>query len=81
MIEINQRDRQAMNAFLQDMVRIPSYSTQEGAMAERLAAEMREVGFHDTVLKVNNEGRLTYKNGTDYPYSPIHYEKFISPHC
>jgi putative selenium metabolism hydrolase len=36
-----------MTSFLQDMVRIPSYSTQEGQMAERLAAEMREVGFRD----------------------------------
>jgi putative selenium metabolism hydrolase len=47
MFELSQRDRQAMTSFLQDMVRIPSYSTQEGQMAERLAAEMREVGFRD----------------------------------
>jgi putative selenium metabolism hydrolase len=47
MFELSQRDQQAMTSFLQDMVRIPSYSTQEGEMAERLAAEMREVGFRD----------------------------------
>jgi putative selenium metabolism hydrolase len=47
MFELSQRDRQAITSFLQDMVRIPSYSTQEGQMAERLAAEMREVGFRD----------------------------------
>ena len=47
MFELGQRDREAMVAFLQDMVRIPSYSTQEKALAERLAAEMRQVGFRD----------------------------------
>ncbi len=47
MFELRAQDRQAMIAFLQDMVRIPSYSTQEGAMAERLMAEMSRVGFED----------------------------------
>jgi putative selenium metabolism hydrolase len=36
-----------MIAFLQDMISIPSYSTQEGEMAQRLAAEMKAVGFRD----------------------------------
>ena len=31
-----------------------------------------EIVFHDTLVKVYNDGQLTYKNGTDYPYSPIH---------
>lgn len=37
----------AMRVFLQDMVRIPSLSTHEGALAQRLAEEMRAVGFSD----------------------------------
>jgi putative selenium metabolism hydrolase len=65
MIELNQRDRQAMTAFLQDMVRIPSYSTKEGAMAERLAAEMREVGFRDVRVDAigNVIGRIGVGSG------------------
>ncbi|MBN1934888.1 MAG: YgeY family selenium metabolism-linked hydrolase [Anaerolineae bacterium] len=47
MFELNAQDKQAMIAFLQDMVRIPSYSTQERAMAERLMAEMSRIGFQD----------------------------------
>jgi putative selenium metabolism hydrolase len=47
MFELDQRDIRAMTAFLQDMIRIPSYSGQEKEMAERLAAEMEQVGFRD----------------------------------
>ena len=47
MFELPSQDRQALTSFLQDMVRIPSPSSQEGAMAERLAAEMRAVGFDE----------------------------------
>jgi putative selenium metabolism hydrolase len=47
MFELPPHDRQALTSFLQDMVRIPSLSSQEGAMAERLAAEMRAVGFDE----------------------------------
>jgi putative selenium metabolism hydrolase len=36
---------EAMARFLQELVRIPSLSTQEGAVASRLAEEMRRVGF------------------------------------
>jgi putative selenium metabolism hydrolase len=38
---------EAMAGFLQDLVRIPSLSTQEEAVAKRLADEMRHVGFED----------------------------------
>jgi putative selenium metabolism hydrolase len=38
---------EAMAKFLQDLVRIPSLSTQEGALALRLAQEMRIVGFEE----------------------------------
>jgi putative selenium metabolism hydrolase len=36
---------EAMVGFLQDLVRIPSLSTHEGAVASRLAEEMQRVGF------------------------------------
>jgi putative selenium metabolism hydrolase len=36
-----------MAGFLQDLVRIPSLSTQEEAVAKRLTDEMRRVGFED----------------------------------
>jgi putative selenium metabolism hydrolase len=38
---------EAMAKFLQDLVRIPSLSTHEGAVASRLVSEMRRVGFTD----------------------------------
>ncbi len=38
---------EAMTAFLQELVRIPSLSHHEGALAERLADEMRSVGLDD----------------------------------
>ena len=38
---------EAMAGFLQDLVRIPSLSTQEEAVAKRLVDEMRRVGFDD----------------------------------
>jgi putative selenium metabolism hydrolase len=38
---------EAMAKFLQDLVRIPSLSTHEEAVASRLASEMRHVGFTD----------------------------------
>jgi len=50
MFQLDAQDRQALTTFLQDMVRIPSESTQEKAMAERLAAEMARVGFRDVRL-------------------------------
>jgi putative selenium metabolism hydrolase len=50
MFELAPADRQAMIAFLQDMVRIPSYSTAEKALAERLAEEMQRVGLSDVHL-------------------------------
>lgn len=40
-------DAEAMAKFLQELVRIPSLSTQEEAVAIRLAEEMRRVGFAD----------------------------------
>jgi putative selenium metabolism hydrolase len=50
MFGLDSRDRLALTRFLQEMVRIPSESTQEKAMAERLATEMERVGFRDVRL-------------------------------
>jgi putative selenium metabolism hydrolase len=45
MFNLSSQDRSNLVAFLQDLVRIPSPSTEEKALAERLAEEMRRVGF------------------------------------
>ena len=45
MFNLSSQDRADLVAFLQDLIRIPSPSTQEGRVAERLAEEMRRVGF------------------------------------
>ncbi len=47
MFELSIQDRGALTDFLQDLVRIPSLSCQEQRVAERLAAEMRTVGFDE----------------------------------
>lgn len=65
MFELDQRDREAMVAFLRDVVRIPSYSTQEGEVAERLAVEMQDVGFRDVHIdRIGNVvGRIGVGSG------------------
>jgi len=62
MFELGSRDREAMIAFLQDMIRIPSYSTQEQEMAERLAIEMAKVGLQD--VHVDRIGNVVGHIGT-----------------
>jgi putative selenium metabolism hydrolase len=61
MFELSSQDFQAMTAFLQDMVRTPSLSTQEGDMAARLAEEMRRVGLSD--VRVNCIGNVIGRIG------------------
>jgi len=61
MFELSSRDFQAMTAFLQDMVRTPSLSTQEGEVAVRLAEEMRQVGISD--VRVNCIGNVVGRIG------------------
>jgi putative selenium metabolism hydrolase len=43
--KLSSRDRAGLLAFLRDLVRTPSPSTQEGAVAERVAKEMEDLGF------------------------------------
>jgi len=45
MFDLSSQDRGDLIAFLQDLVSIPSVSTEEKALSERLAEEMRRVGF------------------------------------
>jgi len=45
MFNLSSQDRSGLVAFLQDLVRIPSPSTEEKALAERLVEEMRRVGL------------------------------------
>jgi len=43
--ELSSQDKDDLIQFLRDLIRIPSPSTKEKALAERLAEEMRRVGF------------------------------------
>ena len=43
MFNLSSQDRDALIGFLQNLVRTPSLSTQEGEVAQRLAEEMRSV--------------------------------------
>jgi putative selenium metabolism hydrolase len=51
----------AMRAFLQDLVRIPSLSTHEGALAQRLAGEMQAAGFSD--IRTDRIGNVIARAG------------------
>jgi putative selenium metabolism hydrolase len=50
MFQLASRDQQQMIAFLRDLVCTPSLSCQEGAVAARVADEMRAVGFRDVAM-------------------------------
>ncbi len=60
MLGLAHDDQKRMIAFLRDLIRIPSFSCQEGAVAERIADEMRAVGFQDVAMdRIGNVvGRL-----------------------
>ena len=47
MFQLSTPDQKRMVEFLRDLIRTPSFSCQEGAVAERIADEMRAVGFRD----------------------------------
>lgn len=44
---LDREEKERLTAFLRDMVRIPSPSTQEGRIAERIAAEMERLSFRN----------------------------------
>jgi len=50
MPRLSAQDEHDLSSFLQDLVRIPSLSSQEGALAQRLAEEMRRVGIPDVAI-------------------------------
>ncbi len=61
MFELSNPDFQDMVAFLQDMVRTPSFSTQEGEVAARLAEEMHRIGIAD--VRVDRIGNVIGRIG------------------
>jgi len=61
MFELSSQDYQAMTAFLQDLVRTPSLSTQEGEVAARLIEEMHRVGISD--VRVDRMGNVIGRVG------------------
>ncbi len=46
-LQLTDQDRASLQAFLRDLVRIPSPSGEEGAVAERILREMEGLGFSD----------------------------------
>lgn len=60
---LNREDREALDRFLCDLVRIPSPSTQERAVAERIVAEMERLRFHE--VRVDRIGNVLGWVGTE----------------
>ena len=50
MFHLSAQDQQEMVAFLRDLIRTPGLSCQEGAVAIRIADEMRAIGFRDVAM-------------------------------
>ncbi len=46
-MKLVEQDRQALVEFLRDLVRIPSFSRQEGEVVARITQEMRQIGFDE----------------------------------
>ncbi len=61
MFVLKQSDKEACVEFLQDLVRIPSPTGQEGELADRLAEEMDKVGFQD--VRVDRVGNVIGRIG------------------
>jgi acetylornithine deacetylase/succinyl-diaminopimelate desuccinylase-like protein len=71
MFNLSSQDREALIGFLQDLVHTPSTSTQEGEVAQRLAEEMRRVGFAEvTTDRIGNViGRIGPGRGRKLLYN------------
>ena len=54
--KLSPQDQTNLTTFLRDLVQTPSPSTQEGAVAERIVAEMTRLGFHD--VRVDRIGNV-----------------------
>lgn len=54
--KLNPQDRTSLAAFLRDLVQIPSPSTEEGAVAARVVAEMERLGLRD--VRVDRMGNI-----------------------
>ena len=64
-IKLDRTDQEALVAFLRALIRIPSFSTQEGAVVARIAEEMRRVGFDE--VYVDRVGNVVGRIGTGAP--------------
>jgi putative selenium metabolism hydrolase len=64
--QLSDQDRRAMTDFLKDLIRTPSFSHQEGDVAQRIAEELRAVGLTNVRIdRVGNVvGRLGSGSGT-----------------
>ena len=65
--KLNPQDQTNLTTFLRDLVQTPSPSTQEGAVAERVVAEMTRLGFRD--VRVDRIGNVVGRIGPGH--SPL----------
>lgn len=63
MYQLSKEDQQAAILFLQDLIRTPSFSHQEGDVAKRIATEMRKVGFD--AVRIDRVGNVIGQLGDD----------------
>jgi putative selenium metabolism hydrolase len=62
-LRLDRRQKDSLTHFLRDLVRIPSPSTQEGQVAERIVKEMKELGFRD--VRIDRIGNVIGWIGAD----------------
>lgn len=64
-MKLKEQDRNDLIAFLRDLIRIPSPSSGEGAVAARIAEEMRRVGFDE--VWIDRVGNVVGRIGAETP--------------
>lgn len=50
LLEMSHRRRDELTRFMQEVIRIPSLSSQEGAVVQRMAGEMEKLGYDEVVV-------------------------------
>ncbi len=66
--KLNTTDRENLTSFLRDLVRIPSFSTEEQAVAKRIITEMKRLGFQD--VRLDRIGNVVGWIGSSRSHSP-----------
>ena len=72
MYQLSKQNEQAMTHFLQDLIRTPSLSHEEGNVANRIVEEMRRVGFDS--VRIDRVGNVIGRLGAGFGKPTLLYD-------